>query len=460
MADIVNNEYEKILNSYTKIFEFNRYDRLSYDLNNKKIADIAANEHMVNNEYYRNYGTYRHDITSEDRIVKINETYFDENTLDDNYYNLDLLRKYKSTINSGDIDINKFSGCVLNKAFATDANEASLEDIFCEYGYEYIKALNDKNRNNTDYDGEYYFTADDKDNNIVADTYEIMPIGYEYINIDKERQDPNVEDRQETVQYDGTYVPTVQELLSGELYIVIKSGNLPCRKIYFNNKYMPTLFINDDKLVSKEDQYIIDNQQPLKLCDLTLYQKLGTIIKWNKLFRISAYQLKTDVIIPLYAKLHNLSENDVKMKDIDDISLITYYKVYYTVENKAIPDNTGNDDITGHSIDNGISIHSVNDEPGDAVLFIQGSGNYGFSEHATAINDIYTDDSISYFLDDGNNNIVNTQSPNINIPTDYEGGLIHLHIKASYALKVKGYTNTSSKSKYSLYWYKIVPDNS
>jgi len=58
------------------------------------------------------------------------------------------------------------------------------------------------------------------------------------------------------------------------------------------------------------------------------------------------------------------------MKDIDDISLITYYKVYYTVENKAIPDNTGNDDITGHSIDNGISIHSANDEPGDAVLFI------------------------------------------------------------------------------------------
>lgn len=460
MADIVNNEYEKILNSYTKIFEFNRYDRLSYDLNNKKIADIATNEHMVNNEYYRNYGTYRHDITSEDKIVKINETYFDENTLDDNYYNVDKLKDYPSTIKkSSKTDVNIFSGCVLNKAFATDANEASLEDIFCEYGYEYIKALNNKNQNDIDYNGEFYLTTEDKDNNIVADTYEIMPIGYEYINIDRERQDPNVEDRQETVQYDGTYVPTVQELLSGELYIVIKSGNLPCRKIYFNNKYMPTLFINDDKLVSKEEQYIIDNQQPLKLCDLTLYQKLGTIIKWNKLFRINTNLLKEYVILPLYNKLNNLPlDTPVSdMKVIDNISLITYYKVYYTVENKAIPDNTDNNP-SGQSINNGISIHSANDEPDDAVLFVQGSGNYSFSEHATAINDIYTDDSVSYFYDD--NNIVDINSPNINIPTDYEGGLIHLHIKASYALKVKGYTNTSTKSKYSLYWYKIVPVNS
>lgn len=453
MADIVNNEYEKILNSYTRIFEFNRYDRLSYDLNNTQIADIATNEHMVNNEYYRNYGTYRHDIIAEDRLVKINETYFDENTLDDNYYDISTLCEYPSTINKdSSINVNIFSGCVLNKAFATDANEASLEDIFCEYGYEYIKALNNKNQNDIDYDGEYYLTAEDKDNNIVADTYEIMPIGYEYINIDRERQDPNIEDRQETVQYDGTYVPTVQELLSGELYIVIKSGNLPCRKIYFNNKYMPTLFINDDKLVSKEEQYIIDNQQPLKLCDLTLYQKLGTIIKWNKLFRINKNLLKSNVI-KLYKKIHNISET-VDVKNIDDISLITYYKVYYTVENKAIPDNTDND-TDQQSIVNGISIHGANDEPDDAVLFVSGGGNYSFSEHATVINDIYTDDSVSYFFDD--QNIVNIQSPNINIPTDYEGGLIHLHIKASYALKVKGYTNTSTKSKYSLYWYKIVP---
>ena len=42
--------------------------------------------------------------------------------------------------------------------------------------------------------------------------------------------------------------------------IVISSGNLDyCRKVYFNNKYMPTLFINDDKLKSKTDQYVIND---------------------------------------------------------------------------------------------------------------------------------------------------------------------------------------------------------
>lgn len=450
MADIVNNEYEKILNSYTNIFQFNRYDRLSYDLANKKVADIASNEHMVNNEYYRNYGTYRHDITAEERIVKINETYFDENTLDDNYYNLDMLRNYNSTISKdSSIDINKFSGCVLNKTFATNGNEANLEDIFCEYGYEYIKALNDKYRNDIDYKGEYYLTTNDDDNNIVADTYEIMPIGYEFINIDKERIDANVEDRQETVQYDGSYVPTVQELLSGELYIVIKSGNLPCRKIYFNNKYMPTLFINDDKLVSKEEQYIIDNQQPLKLCDLTLYQKLGTLIKWNKLFRINLNNIKSQ-IISLHKKLNNIDENtEVDFKDIDDISLITYYKVYYTVEDKDIPEN---DDLQTQEY----SINDDSDSDNDNPIFIVSgsSSNNNFNEHAYIIKDIYPDNNADYFYDD--NNIINIQSPNIVIPNNYSGGLIHLHIKASYALRINGCTNESTKSKYSLYWYKIV----
>ena len=36
-----------------------------------------------------------------------------------------------------------------------------------------------------------------------------MPIGYEYINYDREQKNKEIEDRTETVEYDGTYVPTV-----------------------------------------------------------------------------------------------------------------------------------------------------------------------------------------------------------------------------------------------------------
>ena len=262
MADIVNNEYEKILKTYTNIFDFSRYDRLSYDNENKKVADIASDEHQVNNDFYRNYGTYRHDINAEEYLVKENETYFDNNELNDYYYDYEHFQKYKDPNNTNKTyNAMQFAGCVLNPVFATNANEASLEDIFVEYGYEYLKALNDSYIAQDDYKGLYFF------DNSSENSYSIMPIGYEYINYDKEQKNKEIEDRTETVEYDGTYVPTVQELLSGNLYIVISSGNLDyCRKVYFNNKYMPTLFINDDKLKSKTDQYVINDQQPLKLC--------------------------------------------------------------------------------------------------------------------------------------------------------------------------------------------------
>ena len=100
MSDIVNNEYEKILKTYTNIFDFSRYDRLSYDNKNKKVADIASDEHQVNNDFYRNYGTYRHDINAEEYLVKENETYFDNNELNDYYYNYEHFQKYKDPNNT------------------------------------------------------------------------------------------------------------------------------------------------------------------------------------------------------------------------------------------------------------------------------------------------------------------------------------------------------------------------
>ena len=429
MADIVNNEYEKILKTYTNIFDFSRYDRLSYDIENKKVADIASDKHQVNNDFYRNYGTYRHDINAEEYLVKENETYFDNNELNDYYYDYDHFQKYKDPNNTNKTyNAMQFAGCVLNPVFATNANEASLEDIFVEYGYEYLKALNDSYIAQDDYKGLYFF------DNSSENSYSIMPIGYEYINYDKQRKNKEIEDRTETVEYDGTYVPTVQELLSGNLYIVISSGNLDyCRKVYFNNKYMPTLFINDDKLKSKTDQYVINDQQPLKLCDIMLYQRLGCLIRWESIFDI---KLTKEFKVQISKLISKIKEEDVNLsKYANSIFIVPFYNVQIIVKDEEDYNNKDKeriiDVVTGSNYDNfsskNIPILYNNDDPNNSETHI------------------ITQDT----------NITNIVSENIANFESYKKPIFNLIIKASYALAVKGFTN-KQESKYNLYWYKIV----
>ena len=436
MADIVNNEYEKILKTYTNIFDFSRYDRLSYDIENKKVADIASDEHQVNNDFYRNYGTYRHDINAEEYLVKENETYFDNNELNDYYYDYDHFQKYKDPNNTNKTyNAMQFAGCVLNPVFATNANEASLEDIFVEYGYEYLKALNDSYIAQDDYKGLYFF------DNSSENSYSIMPIGYEYINYDREQKNKEIEDRTETVEYDGTYVPTVQELLSGNLYIVISSGNLDyCRKVYFNNKYMPTLFINDDKLKSKTDQYVINDQQPLKLCDIVLYQRLGCLIRWESIFDI---KLTTDFktkLKSLIKKLYGKTVNtEVELAEYaNSIFIVPFYNVQIIVKDEEDKDKERIIDVvTGSNHDNFSSknipiLYNTEDE-----IDLNNSETH-----------IITQDT----------NITNIVSENIANLESYKKPIFNLTIKASYALAVKGFTNKPKQqgTKYNLYWYKIV----
>ena len=436
MADIVNNEYEKILKTYTNIFDFSRYDRLSYDIENKKVADIASDEHQVNNDFYRNYGTYRHDINAEEYLVKENETYFDNNELNDYYYDYDHFQKYKDPNNTNKTyNAMQFAGCVLNPAFATNANEASLEDIFVEYGYEYLKALNDSYIAQNDYKGLYFF------DNSNENSYSIMPIGYEYINYDKEQKNKEIEDRTETVEYDGTYVPTAQELLSGNLYIVISSGNLDyCRKVYFNNKYMPTLFINDDKLKSKTDQYVINDQQPLKLCDIVLYQRLGCLIKWESIFDIKLTSKFKEQISKLISKIYK----DVNLsKYADSIFIVPFYNVQIIVKDEEDYNNKDKeriiDVVTGSNYDN----FSSKNIP---ILYNNTEDKKDDSNNSDT--HIITQDT----------NITNIISENIANFESYKKPIFNLTIKASYALAVKGFTNKikQQESKYNLYWYKIV----
>lgn len=439
MADIVNNEYEKILRTYTNIFDFSRYDRLSYDIENKKVADIASDEHQINNDFYRNYGTYRHDINAEEYIVKENETYFDDNELNDHYYDYDYFQKYKDPNNTSKrYNAMQFAGCVLNPVFATNANEASLEDIFVEYGYEYLKALNDSYIVQDNYKGLYFFDNDNEN------SYSIMPIGYEYINYDKEQKNKEIEDRTETVEYDGTYVPTVQELLSGNLYIVISSGNLGyCRKIYFNNKYMPTLFINDDKLKSKTDQYVINDQQPLKLCDIMLYQKLGCLIKWESIFDIKlTTNFKTQLaslIKKLYGKTVNTDEELAEYADY--VFIVPFYNVQITVKDEEDYFNQDKkqiiDVVTGSNYDN----FSSKNIP----ILYNTKDKINLNSRETHI---ITQDT----------NITNIESENIANLASYKKPIFELTIKASYALAVKRFTNKVEQQKlnYQLYWYMIT----
>ena len=436
MADIVNNEYEKILKTYTNIFDFSRYDRLSYDIENKKVADIASDEHQVNNDFYRNYGTYRHDINAEEYLVKENETYFDNNELNDYYYDYDHFQKYKDPNNTNKTyNAMQFAGCVLNPVFATNANEASLEDIFVEYGYEYLKALNDSYIAQNDYKGLYFF------DNSNENSYSIMPIGYEYINYDKEQKNKEIEDRTETVEYDGTYVPTAQELLSGNLYIVISSGNLDyCRKVYFNNKYMPTLFINDDKLKSKTDQYVINDQQPLKLCDIVLYQRLGCLIKWESIFDIKLTSKFKEQISKLISKIYK----DVNLsKYADSIFIVPFYNVQIIVKDEEDYNNKDKeriiDVVTGSNYDN----FSSKNIP---ILYNNTEDKKDDSNNSDT--HIITQDT----------NITNIISENIANFESYKKPIFNLTIKASYALAVKDFTNKpkQQESKYNLYWYKIV----
>ena len=437
MADIVNNEYEKILKTYTNIFDFSRYDRLSYDNENKKVADIASDEHQVNNDFYRNYGTYRHDINAEEYLVKENETYFDNNELNDYYYDYDHFQKYTDPNNTNKTyNAMQFAGCVLNPVFATNANEASLEDIFVEYGYEYLKALNDSYIAQDNYKGLYFF------DNSSENSYFIMPIGYEYINYDKEQKNKEIEDRTETVEYDGTYVPTVQELLSGNLYIVISSGNLDyCRKVYFNNKYMPTLFINDDKLKSKTDQYVINDQQPLKLCDIILYQRLGCLIKWESIFDIKLTSKFKEQISKLISKIYGIKVEDVNLsKYANSIFIVPFYNVQIIVKDEEDYNNKDKeriiDVVTGSNYDN---FSSKN------IPILYNNTEDKKNDPNKSDTHIITQDT----------NITNIVSENIANFESYKKPIFNLIIKASYALVVKGFTN-KQESKYNLYWYKIV----
>ena len=291
-------DWKTILLSYTTIFENCRFDRLgSTGGSTFGIADFKTDQHQMKNNSYRSYGTYRHTLSCDSSLIKINETNYKEDYIINNFYGVD---------SSNIINFN-YPGIVLNKNYATNGNESSLEDLFCEYGYAYLNATNMQYKEDNGLN--LYF---DDDPSIIG-AWEYLPIGSTFREEILDENNTSIWVTKE-VEYDGTYVPTSEEIISGKLYLVIKSGSIEPKKIYLNNKYIPSLFLNDDKFpnngdvndvnneiynitnkTSNEDLYIINEQQPLKLCDITLYERVPCTILWDNYFVFNNIQnfLKT-----------------------------------------------------------------------------------------------------------------------------------------------------------------------
>ena len=285
-------DWKTILLSYTTIFENCRFDRLgSTGGSTFGIADFKTDQHQMKNKSYRSYGTYRHTLSCDSSLIKINETNYKEDYIINNFYG------------AGKINFD-YPGIVLNKNYATNGNESSLEDLFCEYGYAYLNAIDMQYKEDNGLN--LYF---DDDPSIIG-AWEYLPIGSTFREEVLDENNTSIWVTKE-VEYDGTYVPTSEEIISGKLYLVIKSGSIEPKKIYLNNKYIPSLFLNDDKFpnndnvdnkiynitnkTSNEDLYIINEQQPLKLCDITLYERVPCTILWDNYFVFNNIQnfLKT-----------------------------------------------------------------------------------------------------------------------------------------------------------------------
>lgn len=218
-----NKSWQEILNEYTRVFENNRYDRLTKDTETY-ISDIISTDHQMSNNFYRSFGTYRHDINADSSLVKINETKIKERTVLDYFYELNAVEKIKNDDDTESTIIKtnyNFSGIVLNMNYATNSNELSLEDLFAEYGYDYLRAMDSSAIAHNKEPIYFEQTKIINEETIPGGYYEILPIGTPWKEKDEWGNDVCT-----YLEYDGTYCPTIGEILSGKLYIVIRSGEM------------------------------------------------------------------------------------------------------------------------------------------------------------------------------------------------------------------------------------------
>jgi len=319
--------WKEIIEQYTRTYKNGRYDNLIRKNAIIAISDIKPTEHQIKNESYRSYNSYRHDLTVDTSLVKINETRFTEKDIVNTFYG--IIKPNNDNINFEPLNY-IYDGIVLNKNFSTNANEITLEDLFAEYGYDFIVAMDTSNLEHGSPE-PFYLEYNNRNNENLNYSYTIIEAGNYYIDTTKKETDP---DYKTIIEYDGTYCPTVQEILSGNLYIVIQSGNLEPKKIYFNNKFLPTIFINDDKYKNKLETYILTNEQTLKLCDICMFEKLGCQIKWAEglIYYKNLYEYKQRLLNHLNDELQQKNLNLITQ---EDISFKLYLRIKYQIHNNS-----------------------------------------------------------------------------------------------------------------------------
>lgn len=426
-------EYLETLNKYTVLFENCRYDRLTYNAGESGIADIQYDSNVMNTSYYRSFGTYRHELKSDSSLVRINETYVDEDELIKQYYNYNETKETSK-------DTLIFAGIVLAQQYSTNGHDVALEDLFAEYGYDYLQAydayLKADPSTATDTSSFYFdIQTDENQDTFTPGTYSILKIGETFTNYDE--LDENGKPIVEEIIYDGTYHPTVDEIISGKLYIVIQSGSLNPKKVYFNNKYLPTLFINDDKRYQAknseffiEENYIINGQQGIKLCDIKTYEKLGTLLNWVKPFVVAyLYTLRDKLNTKINDDLGTNSTNYIS-EGGNNINIMSYYLVRY----KTTTQPEWSYQIIGNDQDNLDTIINSGDYKAGKIL--EGSQLvYTFKENINNVNIGYLNKSAS----------------------DTEGK-IYLEIYFGMSLVLTGYSYeenvTPQKDTYSFYWFE------
>lgn len=412
---------------------FSRYDVLLYELGRLMLTDIKGESHVLN-KAYRSYNTYRKNITPDSSKLKINETYNNRDAIEENYYDL----------NSLDTSY-VFDGIVLSKKYATNGNEMSLEDLFSEYYYEYLTAVDSSYLYSPEYGTTYYFNQSYinpiTQEEVVGGTYEILPQGSTY------RDEDGIVSM---VEYDGKYVPTVGELLSGLLYIVIQSEGKPARKIFFNNTCLPTLFINDDKYYTIDD-YILNNNQLMRLCDVKLFSRLGVRIAWKDIAYLDGESVK-NMLSNIGSDAHNLWFNNQIGKD--QVFFRIYYKGWYmnSASNEDVIFIKGQKKI---DVDwNGTTFNNLNEDFSDGVVNNPENGSWIWRDDEEAEVEFMP----LYFLKDQDRTFLNYSTGYI-AAANVDNHIIKVHLQFGISLILKGYTfNEQPDDSYTLQWYKYTEE--
>ena len=358
--DIQNQDYVNTLYLYTIGLKNGRYDTIDTDGIKESYSNNASDLHSfdkliqefnknkkdsskISEYYYNTYNTYRKFITYDSSLLKLNESTITQHVMNDNAYNLNM----DSSTNI--YNLYDFKGIALNYYYPLNGRIATLEDIFAEYFYDYIVAIDMQNE--VENRGYYYF-----DKSLpyqLQFSYSILPIGSTFENEDGEK---------ETILYDGTTIPTVDDIILERMYIVIHSGKMPPRKIYFTNEYGPTLFLNDDKYnlkyrgQSDKDlyEYILKDNQIFKLCDITRFRSWGYKLSFpnknDKDDRLNPFlSFKTGLDINISDKITNITDK-IYIRLYTFAILITYGGENTTVASFNIGNNLIDEGITKKNI--------------------------------------------------------------------------------------------------------------